>query len=108
MKNKLCITFMRLKINCDDTVLQIDDSLLLERPLAESHGECLARDVMYLRELRLEQMDMMLVDLRQITEVYLGAMRDKDSLTLSQVSQIFTSLFSKSIISYLIFLFAPL
>ena len=58
----------------------------LERPLAESLGERLAIDVMYLRELRVEQLDMMLVDLRQIFEIYLGAMRDKDSLTVSQVS----------------------
>ncbi|XP_045128239.1 piRNA biogenesis protein EXD1-like isoform X2 [Portunus trituberculatus] len=64
---------------------KVDDSLWLERPLAKSLGEHLARDVMYLRELRLEQLDMMLVDLRQIFEIYLGAMRDKDSLTLSQL-----------------------
>ncbi|XP_063867975.1 piRNA biogenesis protein EXD1-like [Scylla paramamosain] len=64
---------------------KVDDSLWLERPLAESLGERLARDVMYLRELRLEQLDMILVDLRQIFEVYLGAMRDKDSLTVSQL-----------------------
>lgn len=66
--------------------MQVDDSLWLERPLAESLGERLAREVMYLRELRLEQLDRMLVDLKQIFEVYLGAMRDKDSLTVSQVS----------------------
>lgn len=58
----------------------------LERPLAEPLGDRLARDILYLRELRLEQLDVMLVDLRQITEVYLGAMRDKDSLTVNQVS----------------------
>ncbi|KAG0693728.1 piRNA biogenesis protein EXD1 [Chionoecetes opilio] len=63
---------------------QIPESFWLERPLAEHLGERLARDVMYLREVRVEQLDMMLVDLRQITEVYLGAMRDKDSLTVSQ------------------------
>lgn len=58
----------------------------LERPLSEPLGEHLARKVMFLRELRLEQLDMILVDLKQITEVYLGVLRDKDSLTVSQVS----------------------
>lgn len=67
-------------------ILQIDESLWLERPLAESLGERLAREVAFLRELRLEQLDMMLVDLRQLTEVYLGVLRDKDSLTVKQVS----------------------
>lgn len=66
---------------------KIDDSMWLERPLAESLGDRLARDILYLRELRLEQLDVMLVDLRQITQVYLGAMRDKDSLTVNQLEQ---------------------
>lgn len=64
---------------------KIDESLLLERPLAEPLGERLAREVAFLRELRLEQLDLMLVDLRQLTEVYLGVLRDKDSLTVKQL-----------------------
>lgn len=66
--------------------LQVDESLWLERPLAKPLGELLAQEVLFLRELRLEQLDVMLVDLGQMTDVYLGAFRNKDSLTASQVS----------------------
>lgn len=49
-------------------------------------GEGLARNVMYLRELRLELLDLILVDLNQVTNLYLGSLRDKDSVTISNVS----------------------
>lgn len=59
----------------------------MERPLPSHLCEGLARGVMYLRELRLEMLDLMLVDLVQITNLYLGALRDKDSITANNVSQ---------------------
>lgn len=77
--------FFKVKNDCN--ISQVHESLWLERPLAEPLGEFLAREVMFLRELRLEQLDVMLADLRQMTEVYLGVFRDKDSLTVSQVSE---------------------
>lgn len=48
--------------------------------------EGLARTVRFLRELRLALLDLMLVDLTQITNIYLGSLRDKDSATVGSVS----------------------
>lgn len=62
-----------------------DESVWLERPLPTHLCEGLARSVMYLRELRLELLDLMLVDLVQVTNLYLGALRDKDSITANNL-----------------------
>lgn len=58
---------------------QDDESVWMERPLPTHLCDGLARSVMYLRELRLELLDLILVDLAQVTNLYLGAVRDKDS-----------------------------
>lgn len=65
--------------------VQSDESVWFERPLPESLCEGLARGVMYLRELRLVFIKLMLVDLSQVTNLYLGSMRDKDSATASNI-----------------------
>ncbi|XP_066988005.1 piRNA biogenesis protein EXD1-like isoform X2 [Macrobrachium rosenbergii] len=64
---------------------QNDESVWFERPLPNPLCEGLARRVMYLRELRLILMKLMMVDLVQITNLYLGALRDKDSATVGTI-----------------------
>ncbi|XP_042870219.1 piRNA biogenesis protein EXD1-like isoform X2 [Penaeus japonicus] len=64
---------------------QNDELVWFERPLPSHLGEGLARNVMYLRELRLELLDLILVDLTQVTNLYLGSLRDKDSVTISNL-----------------------
>ncbi|XP_064104473.1 piRNA biogenesis protein EXD1-like [Macrobrachium nipponense] len=75
------IFFSRVREECLDD----DESIWFERPLPNPLCEGLARCVMYLRELRLILMKFMMVDLVQITNLYLGALRDKDSATVGTV-----------------------
>ncbi|KAK3863713.1 hypothetical protein Pcinc_030540 [Petrolisthes cinctipes] len=64
---------------------QNDESVLFERPLPLAVCEGLACSVRYLRELRLALLDLMLVDLTQITNIYLASLRDKDSATVQSL-----------------------
>lgn len=73
--------FSRVREECAED----DESVWLERPLSSHLCESLARSVMYLRELRLELLDLILVDLAQVTQLYLGALRDKDSTTVKNL-----------------------
>ncbi|KAK8724483.1 hypothetical protein OTU49_011094 [Cherax quadricarinatus] len=76
--------FSRVREECAED----DESVWLERPLSSHLCESLARSVMYLRELRLELLDLILVDLAQVTQLYLGALRDKDSTTVKNVMKV--------------------
>ncbi|CAL4207546.1 unnamed protein product [Meganyctiphanes norvegica] len=62
-----------------------DESVWLERPLPSRLCEGLAQGVMYLRELRLALLDLVLVDLAQLTSIYVSSLRDKDSTTLHRL-----------------------
>lgn len=73
--------FSHVREECTDS----DESVWLERPLPSRLCEGLAQGVMYLRELRLALLDLVLVDLAQLTSIYLSSMRDKDSTILNRL-----------------------
>lgn len=75
------VFFSHVRQECSEN----DELVWFERPLPSHLGEGLARNVMYLRELRLELLDLILVDLNQVTNLYLGSLRDKDSVTISNL-----------------------
>ncbi|XP_042870217.1 piRNA biogenesis protein EXD1-like isoform X1 [Penaeus japonicus] len=75
------VFFSHVRQECSEN----DELVWFERPLPSHLGEGLARNVMYLRELRLELLDLILVDLTQVTNLYLGSLRDKDSVTISNL-----------------------
>lgn len=75
------VFFSHVRQECSEN----DELVWFERPLPSHLAEGLARNVMYLRELRLELLDLILVDLNQVTNLYLGSLRDKDSVTISSL-----------------------
>lgn len=75
------VFFSHVRAEC----AQSDELVWFERPMAESLCEGMALGVKYLRELRLVLLRLMLVDLTQVTNLYLGALRDKDSATVTTV-----------------------
>ncbi|XP_076048961.1 piRNA biogenesis protein EXD1-like [Oratosquilla oratoria] len=70
------VFFPRVRQEC----VQNDESVWFERPLPNALYEGMAQSVMYLQELRLALLNLVMVDLVQITNIYLGAFRDKDAV----------------------------
>lgn len=73
--------FSHVREECTES----DESVWLERPIPSRLCEGLAQGVMYLRELRLALLELVLVDLTQLTNIYLCSMRDKDSTILNRI-----------------------
>ncbi|XP_042231524.1 uncharacterized protein LOC121872652 isoform X2 [Homarus americanus] len=66
---------------------QDDESVWFERPLSPHLCEGMARNIKFLRELRLVFLDFILVDLAQVTNLFQGALRDKDSSTANRLER---------------------
>ncbi|KAK7069330.1 hypothetical protein SK128_014467 [Halocaridina rubra] len=75
------VFFSRVREECS----QRDEMVWFERPLSENLCEGMARDVMFLRELRLALLQMMMTDFMQLTNIYLGSLRDKNTATATSV-----------------------
>ena len=58
---------------------QNDEMIWFERPLSEHLYEEMAQSVKYLLQLRLIQLKLILVDLTQVTNIFMSSLRDKQS-----------------------------